>query len=177
MRPFLCNFDLSVADIYVVAVFGGKSISYFMPSFLSHISVLKVLLTCKSPEQAGRREQKGAPMDPRSQFYFSVTKCLCPNETVTNLLSAPSRGLSLMQLSSGFTLLVFLFSFFGLKAVSILCLLSLHPSKCRWDLATWSSIASPFGLSKAMNVIRALNPSEDMQICAFKRFTFILHRP
>lgn len=39
-----------------------------------------------------------------------------------------------------------------------------------------SSIASPFGLSKAMNVIRALNPSEDMQIRAFKRFTFILQQ-
>lgn len=84
-----------------------------------------------------------------------------------------------MQLSSG---LPFFLGFFlgggGGTESNFHFMPSVSSSKQMWvGSGNLSSIASPFGLSKAMNVIRALNPSEDMQIRAFKRFTFILHRP
>ena len=73
-----------------------------------------------------------------------------------------------MQLSSGLHFFGFFFYFFWTKSSFHFMPFVSSSKQMPMGSGNLSSIASPFGLSKAMNVIRALNPSEDMQICALK---------
>lgn len=131
----------------------------------------------RGQEQAVRDTDNRDLMGPRRISFSSQW----PNASVPIgyhdhfLLEGSQRGLHLMDLSSG----LFFFCQKKKKPKSNFHFMSFVSSSKRMPVGSGnlSSIASPFGLSKAMNVIRALNPSEDMQIRAFKRFTFILHRP
>lgn len=181
MRPLSLRL-WSQCDTYVKWTF-GKCSSVSPCAFLADISAAdKVLVTraLQSPGcRLGRRKQRGRH---KSESLVSFPNIQMPlfNKTYNQFpREGPRGGLSLMELGSG---LFFLgggpfFFLFWIKSNFHFMPFVFSSKQMPVGSGNLSSIASPFGLSKAMNVIRALNPSEDMQIRAFKRFTFIPHRP